>query len=242
MPILLIVKPLCIALLAILFIQYSGIDLYLSGLVYLPAEHWQLKNSWLLDTVIHRGGRLVIAVAVMSMLLMTLLSLLPRYRNHAYRSVCIYLLVATLLSIGTVSLLKQITTLPCPWDVVGLGGNRHYLLLGQVFSPRLQTGHCFPSGHASGGFALFSIYFAALRVSQLRRYSDTGRTEKLWLLPGLITGTVFGLAQQLRGAHFLSHDIASAAVCWFVCGTLAVILWPPESAQNVIRVPTISAD
>ena len=33
---------------------------------------------------------------------------------------------------------------------------------------------------------------------------------------GLAAGAVFGLAQQLRGAHFLSHDIASLAVCWAV--------------------------
>jgi len=33
---------------------------------------------------------------------------------------------------------------------------------------------------------------------------------------GLLAGTVFGLAQQLRGAHFISHDVASLAVCWGV--------------------------
>jgi membrane-associated PAP2 superfamily phosphatase len=31
----------------------------------------------------------------------------------------------------------------------------------------------------------------------------------------LIVGFVFGFSQQLRGAHFLSHDIYSLLVCLF---------------------------
>ena len=32
----------------------------------------------------------------------------------------------------------------------------------------------------------------------------------------LILGFIFGISQQLRGAHFLSHDIWSLLVCLFV--------------------------
>ena len=39
---------------------------------------------------------------------------------------------------------------------------------------------------------------------------------------GLLAGMVFGLAQQLRGAHFLSHDVASLAVCWGVACAVEV--------------------
>ena len=35
------------------------------------------------------------------------------------------------------------------------------------------------------------------------------------IVPGLVDGTGFGVAQQLRGAHFLSHDLWTAAICWF---------------------------
>jgi membrane-associated PAP2 superfamily phosphatase len=33
---------------------------------------------------------------------------------------------------------------------------------------------------------------------------------------GLVAGGVFGAAQQLRGAHFLSHDLWTLATCWTV--------------------------
>ncbi|MCL7421426.1 MAG: hypothetical protein M8364_11040 [Methylobacter sp.] len=32
---------------------------------------------------------------------------------------------------------------------------------------------------------------------------------------GLGLGMVYGIAQQMRGAHFLTHDLFALAVCWF---------------------------
>jgi len=71
-----------------------------------------------------------------------------------------------------------------------------------------RGGHCFPSGHASGGFALLALYFAA--------YPHVTKNAWRFLLPGILLGTSFGLAQQLRGAHFLSHDVWTAFLCWFM--------------------------
>ncbi len=33
---------------------------------------------------------------------------------------------------------------------------------------------------------------------------------------GLVAGLIFGISQQLRGAHFLSHDLWSLTICWLV--------------------------
>jgi membrane-associated PAP2 superfamily phosphatase len=38
---------------------------------------------------------------------------------------------------------------------------------------------------------------------------------------------VFSLGQQARGAHFLSHDLASAALVWWVLLALYVRMLPP---------------
>ena len=32
----------------------------------------------------------------------------------------------------------------------------------------------------------------------------------------LAVGIAFSIGQEARGAHFLSHDLASAAIVWFV--------------------------
>ena len=43
--------------------------------------------------------------------------------------------------------------------------------------------------------------------------------QSRWRWPGLVipllVGVVLGVVQQIRGAHFISHDLWSLAVCWF---------------------------
>jgi hypothetical protein len=37
---------------------------------------------------------------------------------------------------------------------------------------------------------------------------------------GVLAGLAFGLAQQSRGAHFISHDLWSVMLAWFISLTL----------------------
>ena len=95
------------------------------------------------------------------------------------------------------------TNVDCPWDLAGFGGDRPYVgLFGE--SSRLSTARaCFPGAHSSSGFALLSFYFA-LRDAR-------ARAGALALLAAaLLVGAVFSIGQEARGAHFLSHDLASA--------------------------------
>jgi membrane-associated PAP2 superfamily phosphatase len=61
--------------------------------------------------------------------------------------------------------------------------------------------------------SLLGLYFVA-RARRVRR-------PVLWLLPGLVLGSLYALGQHARGAHFLSHDLWAAAVCWLVALGLA---------------------
>ena len=46
---------------------------------------------------------------------------------------------------------------------------------------------------------------------------------------------MFGLAQQLRGAHFLSHDITTLVLC-LLCARCCFMLTGNLTAQSVNRV------
>lgn len=50
----------------------------------------------------------------------------------------------------------------------------------------------------------------------------------------LTLGLVFGIGQQLRGAHFLSHDLWTAWLCW-LCASLSDRAFFPSAA----RVPAL---
>ena len=72
-----------------------------------------------------------------------------------------------------------------------------------------------------------ALYFFFLRVAPRWRHAGLGI--------GLLAGTVFGLAQQLRGAHFLSHDVASMAVCWSVACAVEACFGRSESVPTESR-------
>ena len=96
----------------------------------------------------------------------------------------------------------------CPSDLITYGGNLPLLGLFEHIPQGTEAGHCFPGGHASGGFALMAFFFA------FREYQPNFAMAMLAL--ALVLGFSMGWAQMMRGEHFLSHNLWSAWVVWLV--------------------------
>lgn len=103
-----------------------------------------------------------------------------------------------------------------PWDLLRYGGRQPFIGLFTLRPEGMPAQACFPAGHASAGYAWLCLYFFALL------WRPSWRWTGLWI--GLGTGLVFGISQQLRGAHFLSHDIATALICWLLSLGLYVLI------------------
>lgn len=116
------------------------------------------------------------------------------------------LLLSLTLSLAGVALLKQLLPMQCPWDLPAFGGSQPFTPLFSSWPAEQAKIACFPAGHASVGFAWLALYFFCQQL-----YPALARPA-LWL--AVVLGLVLGFTQQLRGAHFFSHDIASAAWCW----------------------------
>jgi membrane-associated PAP2 superfamily phosphatase len=80
---------------------------------------------------------------------------------------------------------------------------------------------CFPAGHASAGYAWISSYFFGLYYQSRWRWVGLGAS--------MIAGAVFGFVQQIRGAHFISHDIWTLAICWFFSLALFLFFFKEKS-------------
>lgn len=116
-------------------------------------------------------------------------------------------IVASLLAaLAVVGLFKHISTTSCPWDLAAFGGLAQHVSHWRWGVPDGGGGRCFPAGHAATGFAFIGGYFAL--------YRDAPRAALAWLLAALATGMMLGLAQQMRGAHFMSHTLWTAWLCW----------------------------
>nr|WP_243748827.1 phosphatase PAP2 family protein [Pseudomaricurvus alcaniphilus] len=133
---------------------------------------------------------------------------------RAHRQGLAFLCSTVILALLLVSTLKGLTHIDCPWSFQRYGGERAYEPIFQkIFGS--GNGRCFPSGHASGGYAWIALYFYCLLYKPRWRY--------VGLAFGLLLGLTFGLAQQLRGAHFVSHDIWTLTICWYT-GLLGYVL------------------
>lgn len=200
--------PLAAAVVASVLLMRAGGDRWLADALFgLEGGHWVLREHWLTSTVIHRGGKWLSLLAGLVVLALNLAAL-RRPRWAPLRRPLLYLLLASALGSASVSLLKAATDVACPWDLARYGGARDDAGASALAAARVPRLACYPAGHASAGYAWVSLYFAALLWRPRWRWRG--------LAIGLAAGALFGAGQQLRGAHFLSHDVAALAVCWVV--------------------------
>ncbi len=114
--------------------------------------------------------------------------------------------LTTLISLLVVSTLKLHSFTSCPWELQEFGGTVAYVSHWAWGVRDGGSGGCFPAGHASAGFAFIGGFFAFRHALP--------RTAQRWLAGALLAGLVLGLAQQVRGAHFMSHTLWTAWLCW----------------------------
>ena len=188
----------------------GGGDQGLADSIYgMQGYEWRLVDNWIASTMLHRGGKIASILGVIVVLCIYILSFLKFQPNvRLWRTPLCYLLLAILTSVVVINFLKLLTNMDCPWSLLDYGGDRPFVGLFETRPLGLGRGKCFPAGHASAGYAWISLYFFYLMVKPSYRW--------LGLAIGILSGLIFGLTQQFRGAHFASHDLWSLAICWYI--------------------------
>lgn len=188
----------------LLLLELTPLDFWLAGLVFDPVSgHFPLQHYWLFETLLHDGiKRMLIVVGVVT-LLQTVWFVIQKHPN---RVSWLYLTVSLIVAPTLIAWMKSRSLQACPWDLKTYGGTLPYHGL---FDLNGILGYgCFPAGHASGGYALLAFYFfwrdASPRLAQV----------SLWV--GLLIGSLMGVSQMLRGAHFLSHTLWTLWLVWLM--------------------------
>lgn len=211
--------------------ENTRLDLAVADLWYrIQGGSWAWRDGFVSYQLIHHYGKeLIITIGLAVITLFALSFRLQPLR--AWRRPLGYLLLCMILLPATVAEIKSISPAPCPWDISVFGGDEGYRHIGSYSFGPTEAGHCFPSGHASGGFALLAMYFAML-----------GRTRRAgrWLIPGLLVGWTFALGQQSRGAHFFSHDLWTISFIWFGALLLFFLVRPDRDPPAEQTMPTKS--
>lgn len=121
----------------------------------------------------------------------------------------VQLAVTVLASVLAVSLIKTRSQTSCPWDLQAFGGIARYVSHWQWGVDDGGPGKCFPAGHASAAFAYVGGWFVFRRCG-------APAVAWRWLAIALLAGLALGIGQQMRGAHYMSHTLWTAWICWSV--------------------------
>jgi membrane-associated PAP2 superfamily phosphatase len=213
------------ALALLLWWEASGWDLVLAAR-YGSDAGFALRDAWWTRDLLHQGGRWLSGAALAGAGLMAwhgLGSTLPRRRRFAWFTLVIVALLAVPAS-------KQMSASSCPYDLGMFGGRFEYVPHWMLTRIDGGPGHCFPSGHAVAAFAFLPLYF------QWR--GERPRIARAVLAAVLGFGLLFGWAQLARGAHFPSHTLWSAWLCWVVgaAGARALEGAEPQLVERAVRV------
>jgi membrane-associated PAP2 superfamily phosphatase len=182
-------------------------------------KNWLIPHDNILGKILAYDGpkALLILFAVYLLVIILFPQSAPRWMN---RRQAIYVFVSVALISVTSTQLRAMTNMATPSELINYGGAFPHLLLFQS-KPVGYPCHAFPAGHASGGLALISLYWAW--------FNQPYRRLGLWI--GLGLGGLMGLYQIARGEHMLSHTLATLGIAWLLSAVLAIAIKPtPTSA------------
>lgn len=203
---------------ALLTNRYTTMDFTISTWFYDAQQHsFPLRETWLWSSVLHEGLKWF-AVGIWLALLALFGFVMSKDLPEAgiLKPFLIFILLISLISVLAVAGLRSQSAHSCPWSLEMFGGTVQFFRMGDVPPQNAGPGHCMPSGHATVGFMWVAAIFASRRW--LTRLSGPITIAVLSL--GLLASGV----QIVRGAHFFSHVLLTAAVCWAIAW-IADRLW-----------------
>lgn len=210
-------------------IAVTDADAKLASQLFFDAtsSSWLGTGSWWANDFAHRGGRnLMRLIGVLAIIAWVTSLRVARWRG--FSKDLNYLAACTAIVPLVIGALKLLTNVDCPWDMQPFGGARPLL---DYFQPRpegLPRGACFPDAHSSSAFALFAVAFLARRRNKWIAYGGVTAV--------IVLGGLFSLAQQARGAHFLSHDLWSLMLAWVICAFLyqLILVRPSKTLRSAL--------
>lgn len=210
---------------------YSALSLVIVLLWFqlIPTDMWIQKllfntssDTWLLDKtdpvlrfLFYDGIKILLVIFWLGLsfsLLFFRQSLLINKYRQGLRIVLLSLIVVP----SVVAATKATTNIACPRDIDTFGGDITYVYVFDIYPANKrpnQQQKCFPAGHASGGFALMSLYFLFNSAPSRRRA----------LFSSITAGWLMGGYKMIIGDHFFSHTVVTMLLAWLIINLIVMI-------------------
>lgn len=186
----------------------SGLDLSVMGGLG-NAAGFPLREQWWLNTVFHTAARQAALVAFVGLWVMVWRPV--GVFRHYPQIERLEMVVGVMVALLAVSGMKRFSLTSCPWDLQSFGGLATYVSHWQWGVKDGGSEGCFPGGHASSAFAFVALVLPGLSKGR----GCAQHRMAMWTLAGVVlVGLVLGGVQTLRGAHYPSHTLWTAWICW----------------------------
>ncbi len=203
---------------AVIFFGVSGTDIWVQNHFYNPVNHqWILDREDPVFNFIFYDGikRLIIIFNVL--VLITLIVGWKKPFLARYRKGLIIILLSSIFVPVIVGSFKATTNIPCPKNLEIYGGVYPHTCVWEKYPSTFcnqKKIKCWPAGHASGGFALLSLFYLFRK-----------RRAKIIALSGvMVVGWSMGTYKMLIGDHFLSHTVITMIMAWLIISIIVALL------------------
>jgi len=217
-------------LLAVLvYFELTPVDMVLQARLYDTAGGgwWWDRNEPVARFLLYDGIKALYVLFAAALLALLVLFRKRRFVAGNRRGLFIVLLSLVLVPLAA-NMLKASTNVACPRALSQFGGSLPYVKLLEPYPAGrrpAQRQRCFPAGHASGGFALMSLYYLP----------GSWRRRRYALLFGLVAGWTTGLYKMVIGDHYLSHTVVSMLMAWLIINAVAAAVQRCMSAPGADR-------
>lgn len=203
---------------SIIFFGITNIDIIVQDYFFDSSSH-----TWILDRnlqpykfIFYDGIKKILILFAVSFL-----AALIFFKNHnlikEYKKGILVVIFSAILVPLIVGGLKKSTNMPCPKNEIHYGGKLIKTAVWEDYNEPYKSMHhirCWPAGHASGGFALLSLFFLF----------KTKKNKIISLIAALTIGWTMGLYKMFIGDHFLSHTIITMLIAWLIILILSKII------------------
>lgn len=188
--------------------EMTNIDLIIQEYFYdFKLNEWIIsRDNAILKLIFYDGIKIFLIVFAVAILIV-LISCRKKQFIQNYKKGLLIVVISAVAVPSIIGGLKMLTNTPCPKNIINFNGCYPYV---KVFTPYPPDFHqkekieCFPAGHASGGFALLSMFFLFKK----------SRNRTIALLSAIAVGWSMGIYKMLIGDHFLSHTVITMILSW----------------------------
>lgn len=195
-------------LVSIIFFALSSIDIDLQDLLYnTQTQQWVLSNNAEPYHFIFYSGAKKLLIFLAVILLIVLLFFRKNPTIKPYTKGLLIVILSAIFVPSITGGIKKYSNMPCPKHEIHYGGKYPHTAVWQRYKApytKLKNIRCWPAGHASGGFALMSLFFLFKRK----------RNKILALVAAIIIGWSMGTYKMLIGDHYFSHTFITMLLTW----------------------------